>query len=232
VVVVIGFDTATDDTAVAALRDGAAVSSRTLGPRGDGRPAHATQLLTEVESAVEGAGGWEGVTRIAVGVGPGSFTGLRVGIATARSLAQALDLELAGVGTLAALARGAVEETGRCVVPVLDARRGEVFAAVYERGLEEVKEPFVASPDELTTEISQLPEPALAVGSGAVRFRGQLEKGGVEVPGDADPVHRIAAEQICVLGAAASASSPEDVTPIYLRQPDAERWLERDRTEH
>jgi tRNA threonylcarbamoyladenosine biosynthesis protein TsaB len=229
----IGFDTATDDTAVAAVRDGELVFSRSVGQTGEGRPAHATRLLAEIEEAATAAGGWESVDRIAVGVGPGSFTGLRIGIATAKSLAQALGLELAGVGTLAALAAAAAPGSGgRPLVPVLDARRGEVFAALYDAAGKTVREPFVASPEELAERISQLSESPLAVGSGALRFRDELEKGGAEVPGDADPSHRIAAVQVCAIGAEIAASQPDRVTPIYLRPPDAERWRERDSTDN
>jgi tRNA threonylcarbamoyladenosine biosynthesis protein TsaB len=228
---VIGFDTATDDTVVGATHGEEVVFERLVERGADGRPAHATQLLPLVEEAAAAAGGWESVGRIAVGVGPGSFTGLRIGIATARSLAQALDLEMVGVGTLWALARGAGPlADSRPLAAVLDARRGEVFAVLLDRSGEQLREPFVSHPDELAGLLSQLPETPLAVGSGALRFRAQLEKGGAEVPGDAEPAHRIAGPQVCALGAAAPASSRQDVTPIYLRPPDAERWRERNRT--
>lgn len=230
---VIGFDTATDDTAVAAIRDGDLVFSRSVERPEDGRPAHATRLLAEVEEAATAAGGWESVERIAVGVGPGSFTGLRIGVATARALAQARGIELAGVGTLAALARGAASgANGRPLLAVLDARRGEVFAALYDASGGQVWEPSVTGPGELAKRISQLTGPPLAVGSGALRFRDELETGGAEIPGEANPSHRIAALEVCAIGAGVAASNPEDVTPIYLRPPDAERWRERDSTEN
>ena len=104
---VLGIDTATAATAAAVWTpDGVAVEARD-DPAPGARPAHATRLLALVEEALAGAGaGWEDVTRIAVGVGPGGFTGLRHGIATARALAQARDLPLAGVSSLEALAAG------------------------------------------------------------------------------------------------------------------------------
>jgi tRNA threonylcarbamoyladenosine biosynthesis protein TsaB len=227
---VIGFDTATEDTAVAAIRDGELLFSSSARPPDGGRPQHATRLLVEVEEAAAAAGGWGSVDRIAVGVGPGSFTGLRIGIATAKSLAQARDLELAAVGTLAALARGA-PSTDRRRLAALDARRGELFAALYEDSGEPVWEPFVAAPSQLRDRIGELAEAPLAVGSGALRFRRELQAGGAEIPDDSDPSHRIAAREVCAIGAQAGATD-SDVAPIYLRPPDAERWRERDSTDN
>jgi len=228
---IIGFDTATDETAVAAVRDGELLFAGSVGPGDDRRPAHATRLLAEVEEAAAAAGGWDSVVRIAVGVGPGSFTGLRIGVATARALAQSLRIELVGVGTLAALARGAASGAGeRPLLAALDARRGELFAALYDAGDEEIWEPFVVAPGELVERLAQLNDPPLAAGSGALRFRDELQESGAEVLGDSDPSHRIAAREICAIGGLISASDPESVAPIYLRQPDAERWHERDST--
>lgn len=227
--VVIGFDTATEDTAVASMRDGELLLSLSMPPRGDGRPAHATQLLAAVEEAAESAGGWAEVERIAVGVGPGSFTGLRIGIATAKGLAQGLGVELVGVGTLEALARGAAA-ADRPVLAALDARRGELFAALYGPGGEPIWQPFVAAPSELGERVEGFAEAPLAVGSGTLRFRDELRGSRAAVPPDADPVHRIAPRQVCELGALAPAGA-DGVAPIYLRAPDAERWRERDGTE-
>jgi tRNA threonylcarbamoyladenosine biosynthesis protein TsaB len=231
--VVIGFDTATDDTAVAAVRDGQLLFAASVGPGDDGRPAHATRLLAEVEEAAGAAGGWDSVVRIAVGVGPGSFTGLRIGVATAKALAQSLGIELVGVGTLAALARGAASGAGeRPLLAALDARRGELFAALYDAGGEEIWEPFVVAPGELAERLARLSDPPLAAGSGALRFRDELQESGAEVLGDSDPSHRIAASEICAIGGLSNASDPEGVAPIYLRPPDAERWRERDSTDN
>jgi tRNA threonylcarbamoyladenosine biosynthesis protein TsaB len=231
---VIGFDTATDDTAVAASVDGELAFASRIEAAANGRPQHATSLLVEVEKAASAAGGWEQVQRVAVGVGPGSFTGLRIGIATAKSLAQSLGLELAPVGTLAALARGAFGDGDleRPALAVLDARRGEAFAALYDRGGEQLWEPFVCPPAELSERVLQLAQTPLAAGSGAVRFRDELQAAGAEIPDDSDPRHRVAAAQVCAIGASANAASPKDVLPVYLRRPDAERWRERDGTDN
>ncbi|MEK6278079.1 MAG: tRNA (adenosine(37)-N6)-threonylcarbamoyltransferase complex dimerization subunit type 1 TsaB [Actinomycetota bacterium] len=234
---VIGFDTATDDTAAAVMCDGELLTESAAGPTagGGGRPAHATRLLPDLEAAVGAAGGWEAVDRVAVGIGPGSFTGLRIGIATGRALAQALGVPLAGVSTLAALARGIRERGGgggRPALAVLDARRGEVFAALADGTDELLWGPFVATPAELARRIAALDRPPLAAGSGALRFRGELQQGGAEIPAGADRVHRVAARDICAIGALGPGSDPRDVAPVYLRKPDAERWRERDSTDN
>jgi tRNA threonylcarbamoyladenosine biosynthesis protein TsaB len=197
-----------------------------LGVAGDGGPQHTVALLGEVERCADTAGGWEGVALIGVGLGPGSFTGLRIGIATARGLAAALGTPVAGVCTLDALGRGIAEagEEGERLA-VLDARRGEVFAALYGADGERLWDPFVCRPEELEERVAALPEPPQAAGSGAVRFRHELARHEVRIADDADPVHRVAARHICALAAAAGAGGP--LAPIYLRPPDAERWRER-----
>jgi tRNA threonylcarbamoyladenosine biosynthesis protein TsaB len=226
---IVGFDTATDDTAVAALRGEEVVHESSVQRTENGRPAHATRLLGEVEAAVDALGGWESVERIGVGVGPGSFTGLRIGIATAQALAKAEGLELVGVGSLDALARGAFAHGGeQDVLAAIDARRNELFSALFAPGGERLSEPAVEVQEELVSRFSQLPSATLAVGSGALRFRDELRKAGIEVPADDDPVHRISAAQTCAIGAGLDASGEPAVEPLYLRRPDAERWRERD----
>jgi tRNA threonylcarbamoyladenosine biosynthesis protein TsaB len=153
-----------------------------------------------------------------------------VGIATARALGLSRSLPLSGVGTLDALARGLgeVADRQRCLA-VLDARRGEVAAAVHSADGEQLWGPWLGTPEELATRIPALPEAALCGGSGAVRFRQQLTSRAVEIPDDADPVHRVAARHICALAAAGTGEDESgSVAPIYLRPPDAERWRERD----
>jgi tRNA threonylcarbamoyladenosine biosynthesis protein TsaB len=201
-----------------------------LGTDPDGRPCHSTALLSEVERAVGAAGGWDTVKAIAVGLGPGSFTGVRIAIATALGLGESTGIPTRGVCTLDALGR-AIDERAALEQPrlaILDARRGQVFAALYSPAGERIWDPFVASPDELADRAAELQEPPLGAGSGAVRFRDELAKRRVEVLDDADPVHRIAARHICAIAAVAPAGDDNHLTPIYLRPPDAERWRERD----
>lgn len=227
---VVGFDTATEDTAVCGARRGEVLYESLLGLSEKGGPQHATALLGEIERAAAAAGGWDSIEAIAVGLGPGSFTGLRVGVATARALGFSRGLPVAGVCTLDALQRGLMEvgdgDCGR--VAVIDARRGEVFAALYSPGGERLWGPLVCPPGELGKRLSGAPRPLSAAGSGAVRFRHELESRGVEVPDGADPVHRVAARHVCALARTGGAEGVEAVAPIYLRPPDAERWRERD----
>ncbi len=200
-----------------------------LGLSPQGRPLHATRLLEEVERAAAAAGGWEAVDLIAVGLGPGTFTGLRVGISTARGLAVGLGLPVRGVCTLDALAAGIQESHSGVALAVLDGWRGEVFAALYEADGSRTWEPAVYKPEELAERVAVLPAPPAVAGSGAVRFRQELAQGGVRIADDSDPTHRVAARHVCALAAASAGGEDRDgLAPIYLRPPDAERWRERD----
>jgi tRNA threonylcarbamoyladenosine biosynthesis protein TsaB len=185
-------------------------------------------LLTEIEAAAGAAGGWEGVDRLAVGLGPGSFTGVRIAIASALGISASLSLPVSGVCTLDAIGL-ALAEAGApgTRLALLDARRGEVFAALYAADGERLWAPLVCAPAELEARVAALPAPPWAAGSGAVRFRHELTRHGVQIADDADPAHRIAARHICALAAAAGEGDGR-LDPIYLRPPDAERWRERD----
>ena len=227
--IVLGLDTATAYTAVAVTRAGEVVDEQSAAPGGEGRPRHAVDLLPLAERAAEAVGGWDAVERIAVGVGPGSFTGVRIGVATARALAQTLDLEIVAVSSLAALGAGIAERAGeRPALAAIDARRQEAFVSLSEGG-RELWPPLLIDAPELGRRLAELDGAPLAAGDGALRFRHELETAGAEVPPDADPVHRLAARHVCWLGERLEPARIDDVRPVYLREPDAERWRERDR---
>ena len=123
------------------------------------------------------------------------------------------------VSSLAVLAAGAGDPEG-AIAAVLDARRGEVFAAVYAGG-RELLAPAALAPGELATRLLALGVPVRAVGDGAVSFRPELELAGITVPADGAAVHRIAAGPLCRLGREGEPAARDAVAPDYLREPDA-----------
>jgi tRNA threonylcarbamoyl adenosine modification protein YeaZ len=226
---VLAFDTATPLTAVALrdLDDAADVCLRAVvdlsavdDPPSGARPGHAQRLLVLIEELLEQSGsGWDAIDRIAVGTGPGTFTGLRIGIATAHALAAATATPLVGVSTLQSLEQAALTMLARPgpVLAVIDARRGEAFVA--GDGLP----PSVLTPPELgEIAAERAGRGVIAVGDGAVKFRELLEHGGVQVPPDDAPVHRVSAREHCRLAALQAPSAGGRVEPEYLRLPDAE----------
>ena len=219
--ILVALDTATPSTVAGVLLpDGRVIEARDDPPEG-ARGDHAARLLVLAEQALaEGGVGWHDVERIAVGVGPGGFTGLRIGVATARALAQGRGLPLVPVSSLAALAAGAPGAAGGATAAVLDARRGEVFAAVWQ-GERLLLEPAALAPVALAARLLELAVPVQAVGDGAVRFRQELEGAGVAVPLDGSAVHRIAAAPLCRLGAVGAPADRERLLPDYRREPDA-----------
>jgi tRNA threonylcarbamoyladenosine biosynthesis protein TsaB len=229
---ILGFDTATRATAVALTGPAETVlEARDDPPRGE-RPRHASRLLPLCLDLLELAGiGFDDLDRLAVGIGPGTFTGLRIGVATARALAHAGAIPLVGVSTLQSLALGALSDPSiegvDAVAAVLDARRGEAFAAVWRvHDLARLGDPLIAAgaytPDSLGIRLADLRVPVLALGEGAIEFRLVLERSGAVVPDDEAPLHRVAAKGHCWIARHRPEVDPDQVRPEYLRLPDAE----------
>jgi tRNA threonylcarbamoyladenosine biosynthesis protein TsaB len=195
-VIVLAFDTATSVVTAALTRDGAVIDERASRP---------VSVLEDAELMLAGAGLEPAdLDALVVGVGPGSFTGIRMALATARALALALGIPAAGVSTLAALAAGAPGS-----LPVIDAKRREVFT-------ESDGEPVVLVPGDLVVEPGRL-----CVGDGAVRYRAVLEERGAEIPPDDDERHVPRARFHAQL--ARDFGPAEAIEPLYLRVPDAQR---------
>lgn len=153
----------------------------------------------------------ENVGRILVGIGPGTFTGIRIAASTARALSQGAGAGLAGNSTLAALAAPALSAHPD-VLAVLDAKRGQVFA---QRFSGEPGEILCRRPEALEVEGGPL-----VVGDGAVRYREELSGLGY-IPPDGSPLHRVTAAGH-VVSADLSPVEPERLVPLYVREPDAE----------
>ncbi len=194
----LAFDTATGAATTALVRDGDVLGERV---------GRASAVLADADELLRAAGLGPGdLDLLAVGVGPGSFTGVRIGLAAVRGLALALDVPVAGVSTLEALAAGAPG-----AVPVVDAKRGEIFSLVsgHARCL---------APDDLQVERDRT-----YVGDGAMRYRATIQERGGVVPPDGSELHApLALFHARLAGAGGPA---ELVEPVYLRAPDAERAL-------
>ena len=233
---VLGFDTATRATSVALVdTDNGEVLERRDDPPPGARPRHTTRLMALVVEVLGEAGaGWPDVDRIAVGVGPGTFTGLRIGVATAQALARARDIELVGVSTLHALARGASaaapgpRSASEAVMAIIDARLGEVFAAGWaaaDAGRADavpVVGPRALAPEALAETMRADGRTWLAAGDGAVEFSEALEHAGARIPEPESRLHRVSAVEHCRLASALRPEPLEGIQPEYLRLPDAE----------
>jgi tRNA threonylcarbamoyladenosine biosynthesis protein TsaB len=220
--VILALDTATPATVVGvAGPDGTLLAARRHDPPAGEKPGHTTQLLPLAHAALtEADASWSDLTRIGAGVGPGTFTGIRIGVATARALAQGLEVETVALSTLHALALGAVSGGGP-VLAILDARRGEAYVAAYDAAGAQLLAPSAWAPERLAEVGALAPGPWQAVGDGAVRFRAELEAVGVVVSPDGADLHKVSAGPLCRLAAEAPPVPRDGLVPEYVRAPDA-----------
>lgn len=216
---ILGIDTSTAASAACVLRgDGQAFEVEPPAAALEQAPAHSRELMPGVARCLEQAGlGYSDLDLVAVGAGPGAFTGLRIGVATARALARAHGAELRGVSSLAALAL-CIEEP--VALPLIDARRGELFAALYEDG-RQTMEAFAATPEEVAARVGATRKSPLAAGDGSVRFREVLETAGIRVAAPGSRAHVVRGLSVCRLAATMADTPRESVLPDYLRLPDA-----------
>jgi tRNA threonylcarbamoyladenosine biosynthesis protein TsaB len=230
--IVVAIETSTPQTSVAIGSDRQIVGSVSVA--GQARQEAVTPAL---EQLLE----WTGVRLsqvggIAVGIGPGLFTGLRVGVETAKTLAQVLAVPIVGITSLDALAF-AVRHTHKLIVAVIDGRRGEVFYAIYRAlpgGVVRGHDYTVATPDHLCAELQTIPGEMLAVGDGAILYRNHLEELGsrVEIASTirAHPEAAALAELAVPRFLREEHDRLHEVTPLYVRRSDAEiAWDRRDR---
>jgi tRNA threonylcarbamoyladenosine biosynthesis protein TsaB len=173
------------------------------------------------------------VSVVAVDIGPGLFTGLRVGIATAKAVAQALRVPMIGLSSLDLLAYAA-RRTNRLVVPAVDARRGEVYYATYRHvpgGLQRLTEYRVSAPRDLASELLAGGEEALVIGDGALRYAEELGRDSrVELGtvGEAYPSAGALVELAHPRAVREDFVQPSELEVLYLRKSDAEMsWESR-----
>jgi tRNA threonylcarbamoyladenosine biosynthesis protein TsaB len=231
-VIVLGIDTSTPQTSVAIGNDREVLASISIA--GKTRQESVTPALQQMLA-------WSGldlgrVGGIAVGIGPGLFTGLRVGVETAKTLAQVLNVPIVGITSLDALAF-AVRHTSRRIACVIDARRGEVFAAVYRAvpgGVVRETDHLVLKPDHLVAELQAVVGEVLCVGNGAILYRREIEDLGSRVefasPAAAHPDAAALVELAAPRFMREEHDRLFDVVPLYLRKSDAEiAWDQRTR---
>ncbi len=213
----LALDTATAISTVCVARSDGERFERTSAPAAGDSPAHQRDLMAAIAAVMDAAGlEFGALDAIAVGVGPGGFTGLRIGIATARGLAQAHGTPMRPVSSLAGLA---ARIDAPLALPLIDARRGEVFAALYEGGAERWA-PHAAPAAEVAARARADGLSPLAAGDGALRYRDELEAAGIEVVADRSPAHAISARAICEIAASVPDTQADAVAPEYVRAAD------------
>ncbi|MCL5036511.1 MAG: tRNA (adenosine(37)-N6)-threonylcarbamoyltransferase complex dimerization subunit type 1 TsaB [Chloroflexi bacterium] len=220
---VIGLDTSGDNCSVAFVRDGLVLNSATKNAPGN-QLLYLVPLINDLMEKTSLSR--SGYTGVGVTTGPGSYTGLRLGLATAKTLAQVLDVPVVGLNTLDIIAKNAPPGNG-CIIPVMDARKKEFFFAayIYESGkIERISNYNIGGIDKLASFISGHNDGIYILGSGVPFIAGTLR--------DNDKIHILPdnfwypkAETVAVetekIIAKGRGSSYKDIDVFYLREPDA-----------
>jgi tRNA threonylcarbamoyladenosine biosynthesis protein TsaB len=225
---ILALDTTTRSGSAAVVRDGSVIAERTGDPaitHGQRLPADIAAVLDEAHLTVRD------LDLLAVASGPGSFTGLRVGIAAIQGLAVAHRLKVVPVPTLEALARSfATPSAHDAVAAWMDGQRGEIFGMLYDNHARELMPAIAAQPERVLDEWRLAADRSVVfIGDGAVRYRTILERRlgtGVRViepPPLARAIGRISSDE------PHRAVAPHQIVPIYVRRPDAELARERRR---
>ena len=173
------------------------------------------------------------ISCVAVDHGPGLFTGLRVGVASGKAIAQALRVPMIAVSSLDLLAFP-LRFADRRIAAVIDARRGEVFWAFYRPvpgGVQRTSEPTVGSPDDLVADLLAQPGETLLCGDGAIRYADMFDRPDIELAGG-DHAYPSARSLVQLAHSKALREDwvrPHEIELLYLRKPDAEiNWTTRE----
>jgi tRNA threonylcarbamoyladenosine biosynthesis protein TsaB len=233
---VLAFDTSTPSTAVGLSLGAGAVLDAYDHPAPRGRPGHQARLLPLAAQLLDRAGiDWSRLDRVGVGVGPGTYTGLRVGVATARGLAQSLAIEIVGISSSMALAHTALRSRhAGPVMTVVDARRGELFLAAYAPASSGppalLSAPRPVAADALREAVDEIvgresgrdDDPWLAVGDAVRSVSTTLTAAGLNVPAEDPPLQCPSGVALCELATLLDAQPIDVLLPDYCRPADAE----------
>ncbi|MFQ5427871.1 MAG: tRNA (adenosine(37)-N6)-threonylcarbamoyltransferase complex dimerization subunit type 1 TsaB [Thermodesulfobacteriota bacterium] len=225
---ILAIDTSATSGSIALVEDGLLKGERTVASAGP----HAKWLLESIAALCDESSVAPGdIDLYAVSIGPGSFTGLRIGLTTIKGLAWSSGRPVAGVSTLMALALNA-PFSGIPVAPVLDARKSEVYSALYSmRGRVQLPKTLMEggamSPDVLLRRLQELvpePEPILFMGNGLARYSEFIKENRKGALLAHEPLWHVRASNIAYLAASKAAEKvePTGLTPLYLRKSEAE----------
>lgn len=227
---ILGIETATEQVGVALGGHEGVIATFEVA-----RGRHHAEILTPAIEFVcrQAEIGLDEIGCVAVDVGPGLFTGMRVGLSAAKALAFALRIPMIGISSLDLLAFPS-RHTDRVVVPVIDARKSEIFWAMYRQvpgGVQQVTTPTVGPVDDLVADLLARSQEVLCVGDGAERYRDEIVEGyHCEVSGPAHPSPGALVQLAHARALREDWVRPDEIEPIYLRAPDAKiNWAIRER---